>query len=81
MSARVDEFDWRAIAAGLDDFGEWLARCHAAGQTRPTPLMLRYEAGDWNALHRDLYGDLVFSCRLRSVSRSPVKTSPAASSS
>jgi hypothetical protein len=43
-----------------DDFDEWLEQCHAAGQTRPTPLMLRYEAGDWNALHRDLYGDLVF---------------------
>jgi hypothetical protein len=43
-----------------DDFEEWLERCHAAGQTKPTPLILRYGAGDWNALHRDLYGDLVF---------------------
>jgi len=43
-----------------DDFEEWIAQCHAAGQTRPTPLMLRYRPGDWNALHRDLYGDLVF---------------------
>ena len=39
---------------------EWLDICHAAGQRRPTPILLRYETGGWNALHRDLYGDKVF---------------------
>ena len=43
-----------------DTLDEWLDMCHTAGQTRSTALMLRYGADDWNALHRDLYGDLVF---------------------
>src|SRR5688572_30154810 len=34
------------------EHGDYLKRCHATGQTRPTPLLLRYEAGGWNALHQ-----------------------------
>ncbi|MFJ4650129.1 2OG-Fe(II) oxygenase [Nocardia sp. NPDC088792] len=43
-----------------DRFDDWLDRCHRAGQTQSSQILLRYGPGDWNALHRDLFGDMIF---------------------
>jgi len=50
---------------------ELLDRCQAAGQRRPTPLILRYHAGDWNALHQDLYGEVFFPFQVLTVLAEP----------
>ena len=67
---------WSALL-GVDadafplEHAELLERCRESGQERPTPLMLRYGAGDWNALHQDLYGDVYFPFQAVTVLSDP----------
>jgi uncharacterized protein len=68
--------DWSALLRGDDEqfpleHQELLERCAAAGQERPTPLILRYGQGDWNALHQDLYGNVYFPFQVLTVLSEP----------
>ena len=68
--------DWAQLLRGDDvtfplEHDELLERCRAAGQERPTPLILRYGVGDWNALHQDLYGDVYFPLQILTILSEP----------
>jgi hypothetical protein len=66
---------WRRTFGEAETFPDtldgYLAACHAAGQTRPTPLLLRYGPGGFNCLHQDLYGDLIFPLQVAILLNAP----------
>ncbi len=68
--------DWSKLLRGDNptfplEHKELLERCRVAGQQRPTPLILRYGVGDWNALHQDLYGEVYFPFQILTILSEP----------